>query len=62
MWYEIYEDRNNQGTRTLEICKNKKEAIEIRKKYLTSGLWQETELHIDAWKNKNNPEIIKIIC
>ena len=61
MWYEMFEDIHNQGSKTLEICKTLKEAKKTRQCYLKSGLWEKKELHIDKWTDKNNPRIVKSI-
>ena len=49
-WYEVFQVLpDNEGTQTIQECKNLKEARDLKKKY--SKLYK--ELHIDKWTTKN---------
>lgn len=61
VWFELYESKTNSGSRTLKICKNVPEAKKLKKDLIRRGLYQRDELHIDKWKDIDNPQLIESV-
>jgi len=63
VWYEVFIS-DNEGTQTIQICDTLKEATEYKKHFENTLLgkegWEGT-LHIDKWKNIENPTKIQEI-
>jgi hypothetical protein len=59
-WFEIFISTDN-GTLTLELCKSLKEAREDKKKLIEKGCNCPGDLHIDEWKDKGNPTLVRAI-
>jgi hypothetical protein len=53
-WYEVFKS-SKLGTQTMAICKTLKEARRRKRHYERKGY----EVHIDKWRDINEPEIIK---
>ena len=57
IWYEIYLDMKDEGTKTLKICETYLEALE--EKIRLSDLYGKNNLFIDKWQDTDNPRIIE---
>jgi len=59
-WFELFIS-TNEGTFTLELCKDLKEARADKQRLINKGCTFPNSLHIDEWKDKDNPKLVRAI-
>ena len=61
-WFELHIDLGElEGTHTIETFDTLSEARNNKKQRVKRGEYLEKDLHIDEWKNTDNPEEVRTI-
>ena len=57
IWYELFLDMGEEGTKTIKICDNYLEAL--KEKMNLTYLYGKGKLHIDKWIDTDNPRLVE---